>query len=440
MRALKYFFVSCMLTMLFGLFVNTAFAADYYWRFSWSTIQYPSAQSACESEVSSVTELVSVTFNSGGMVAYCNMRRKSDGFQSQISVQRYGDSCPAGTAYNATTGACDVQDQCLAKSSTSSPFSKSGTAPDAYVDLSALNGKPMGIPSTEGCFEGCAASTADQKCTVRVDGQYRCAGMAWFTGQQCSTTGTGSEFVPEDTLVEPDPQTVFTDTPCVYVTQPDGTQRCESERSTEVEGQHCGTVNGVQKCISAPPSKEGVDISTTVDTQANADGSTTTTKTDTATKTSCSGVNSCTSTTTTTTTTTHKGSNGETTSSTSSCTGEDCAKDVGDDQDGDGMDDCQIGGNCEDEFSAPEREGDEPPGFGDAASAFMDRLGASPLLSSVTAISVPSGGSCNFPEANTPIGTISMDSMCDLASTLDGLHAVFLAVWGLAAIRVFMSA
>ncbi|MNR37289.1 hypothetical protein D3C85_1552950 [compost metagenome] len=96
---------------------------------------------------------------------------------------------------------------------------------------------------------------------------------------------------------------------------------------------------------------------------------------------------------------------------------------------------------CEEEeagFESDELE--EVPGFGDSVGTFMSAIESAPLVASITTLDVPSGGSCNFPEGSTPIGTISMDSFCDLASVLDNLSAVFLAMWALAAIRILMSA
>src|SRR5690606_16678177 len=107
----------------------------------------------------------------------------------------------------------------------------------------------------EGCFDGCAASTADQKCITNVSGAYRCKGTAYHTGQSC---GSGGAAPLEEGAVGPDeaPSNYNDTKPCVYASS-NGVATCISESKQGKEGRHCGSVNGVQTCVDSPPSENG---------------------------------------------------------------------------------------------------------------------------------------------------------------------------------------
>lgn len=430
------FFRFSFLTLL--LFISThAFSADYYWTYEFNGPRYSSPTEACKAK------LGTTPFHSIGplnAVAFmCYYKRASDGYIGQSGgVDRSGDSCPADTVYNAQNGECEAPepDECEEKAGESTTFTKSGTAPDAYAVV--LPGGTLG-QETSACFSGCVVSTSDQKCVVNPVGNYTCQGKAYYTGQKCTT---GAEVDYTDSPKEPEPETITKDKPCQYIEQADGTLRCDSEKSTVKEGQSCGTVNGVKKCYDTKPTKDGVEIETEVKTETKPDGSSTTTKTDTATKTTCSGINSCTSTTTTTTTTIEKDADGKTNSISGVCTGEACPdKNTNPDGDGDGFGDC-TGEDCGEgsggSFNTPEFE--EVGTIAETTSAFIARVDASPLLSTVSSIGLSGQGSCSMGSTTTSIGTISASSICDNSHWLDPLYFIFLAIHALAAVRVFLSA
>jgi hypothetical protein len=275
-----------------------------------------------------------------------------------------------------------------------------------------------------------------------VTGAYTCRGVAYFTGQSCETSGTGTEVTEAGSdTPEPEPQIITEEQPCEYAEQADGTLACNSEKSVEKEGQSCGTVNGVRKCVDAAPSKNGIDIRTEVTTEPLADGGTKTTKKDVATVTKCTGINQCTTTTTTNTTTTTTDANGKVIQLGGSCTGPACPDaNTNPDGNGDGFGDCVVssGAGCDGEY--PELE--EGDSFGDATEKFMDRVEASPLVSAVSELQFAAGGSCSFASFTAPIiGTHSFQSMCTWAADwMAPIRAIMLAVWALVAIRTLMEA
>jgi len=268
----------------------------------------------------------------------------SGAYNANHVVNRYGDSCPAASTWDPLEGRCKPDNQCQNLVGTTFPFSKSGTGPDDYMNFSA-DGK-ISIPQQAGCFNQCIASTLDQKCVAKVSGAYYCKGTAEYTGAQCGSSGTSpvEEDSTPDTPLEPKTETV--DKPCIYSADGSGAQVCQSEKSSESEGQHCGEVNGVKKCFDAAPKKDSTKVDSKVTSTTGADGGTTTTKTDTASTTKCDGVNKCTTSTTTNTTTTKKDGSGTTTSVSGSCSGSQCpSKNGNPDGDGDGFGDC-VGENC----------------------------------------------------------------------------------------------
>ncbi len=418
---------------------NFVYAEDYYWTSGYHVgTKFPSAQAACQAIKNDFTNADSVTaVLTAPSNAKCRLVTNGNIYDG-IEVIRAGSGCTLPSVLNPSTGSCEAPepDECEAKKDQSTTFTKSGRAPDSYAIV-----LPQGLlgPNQSACFSSCVVSTADQKCKVNKAGQYTCQGVAYYTGQKC-TTGPEVDFT--DSPKEPEPETITKDKPCQYIEQADGTLRCDSEKSTEKEGQHCGEVNGVKKCVDTKPTKNGIDIKTEVKTETKPDGSTTTTKTDTATHTTCSGINSCTSTTTTTTTTTEKDANGKTNSISGTCTGAACPdKNTNPDGDGDGFGDCATG-DCSESGGGPlgSPELEEVSGFGESTDDFVNRVGASPIFTAIDGISLNGSGSCSMSSATTSIGKISADSFCDNSHWLDPLYYIFLAIHALAAVRVFLSA
>lgn len=465
MRSFNYcrvlLFVVCLL--ISGL--SPASSTLYWKQPAISAQQFSSASAACAAAVAYLASTGSINSTaypivgpisgtpSTGYAAYCRYNGTKANGDPLCSTQCAGLSnvttfgqCNSPDTFDPSTGECNPpepppdENPCAAKTGTGSPFSKSGSGGDGYYSFSG----GYGAPAQSGCFDTCTASTVDQKCTGNLKtNTYKCRGTMYYTGAQCTTSPAPEVDETTDTS-RPEPQTYKDQTPCNYTAGPTGSQVCTSSSTEGKEGQYCGTVNGVKTCIDSKPTQNGIEINTKVETTTNSDGSTTTTKTDTANSTKCTGHNQCTSSSTTTTTTTTKDGNGNTTSVTGSCTGAQCPdKNTNPDGDGDGFGDC-VGDDCSDGggagVTAPELE--EVPGYGDSLQAYFDEIQDAPIVAAVTAISLPSGGSCPTYSATIEyVGTVSTATACDLASNLlTPLHYLFLAIWAFVAVRTTMTA
>lgn len=455
-----------LLLLVFSFFSFSSHASDIYWsQAAVSGQQFSSASAACSAAVAQLASAGSINSGAypivgpvlGGPPSYyyatCKYNyTKTNGDPgcstacSGLSNARTYGACIAPDTFNSSTGECvppappPDENPCASKTGASSPFKRAGSGGDGYYEFSG----DYGSPSQDGCFGGCTANTADQKCTSNLKTlTYSCSGTMYYTGSQCSTSPAPDVDETTDTAT-PNPQAYSDYTPCQYTTNAQGVQVCVSSSTEGKEGQYCGTVNGVKKCIDSKPTQNGIEITTKVETTTNSDGSTTTTKTDTANSTKCSGFNACTSSSTTTTTTTNTNSDGQVISVSGSCTGPQCPdKNTNPDGDGDGFGDC-VGDDCSDGggagVTAPELE--EVPGYGDSLQAYFDEIQGAPIVAAVTAISLPSGGSCPTYSATIEyIGTVSTSTACDLASNLlTPLHYLFLAIWAFVAIRTTMTA
>lgn len=352
-------------------------------------------------------------------------------------MRRGGTECPADTVYDPETGVCNGAPSCSGTAGESFPFSRTGSAGSGeLVWTIASSGSGWQIDDKAACNDGCAATITRSKCVVRVSGDYVCGGTAEYTGEACPASTSGPA-PPVTTEILPEPTTDHSAQPCVYETQPDGTMRCRSETTVEIEGQLCGEFNGQRLCTNRQPKSDGTTIDTTVRTDTQADGSRTITKTDTATKTTCVGAGACTTTTTTTTTTTHQDANGNATGETSTCVGAACPNASNPDGDGDGIGDC-IDGDCGD-GGGPELG--DVPGFGEALGDFWERAGNAPIVSALDGIGLQGTGTCSFPSVTVEyLGTLRFDVICEQSGWLDVLYGLMLAVWSLAAVRLFFTA
>lgn len=428
---------------------SKADAADYQWFSGYGNAAgpYASATAACEAIGKNVNlggGMVRATVGAsrGDGSFYCDAYDASGekiNFYNPPSVYRQGDQCAEGSKYNAVNGSCEPSDHCSAKAGQSTPFSKSGTGPDGYMSIFPVGGGKKSAPSQSGCFNGCAASTAQQKCTVKVAGAYFCRGTAYYTGAACGTSDAPT-LDTSDTSTYPDAQTISDKKPCVYTTGADGSQTCTSETSTEKEGQNCGTYNGQTICADKVPNSEKMKIDTNVSETSNPDGSKVVTKEDVSTKTVCTAVQTCVTTTVTTTTKITKDKDGNTTSSTSTTnttTGTGGKNDgKGSGAEGEGGEGTEEGG----ELATPElEEGDD---YGDSTQKYFNRIKGSPIAQAVEGIQFPEGGSCSFPSATVPyIGTISLNDICGQATDwLAPLRVLMLGVFGFLSLRHLMSA
>lgn len=373
----------------------------------------------------------------------------SNGGRHTLVSRLVGDHCEnPDHVLNPETGACDSTDACQDRAGQQVSLSKSGKGPDAFMYITP-DGSNYAVYGSA-CHDSCQVSTAGHRCLVRVSGDYSCKIDGIYTGDMCVQTpgqGNNDNIDPvvdgADDLELPPPEKTEDYIPCAYEVRPDGSRGCISQNIIEEEGLSCGISNGQMVCSPSTPKKDDLKIETTITETTKPDGSTETTKTDTADYVTCVGAK-CTTSTTTSTTTTSKDGNGNTTSVSGSCTGPLCADKHGDPNgQGDGLGSC-IGPNCSegggdgDGFEGGELG--EVKEFGESVEDFMERVGEAPIMQALQGLAFPSGGSCGFGAASTPIGNISLDGMCTNSHWLDPLYPIFLAVWCFAAIRVFMEA
>lgn len=382
-----------------------------------------------------------------------------------ISVSRQGDSCPAGSTYNSqegrcdpecssgqtlnpATGQCDDDNPCSDKVGSSSPFSISGNIGDSFLT-------PVGgsfVNSDSGCQSGCYGHTNSVKCNLKAGepATYKCSGLLYFTGAQCSS---GSTDVSSSDSPDPGPPDSSDDTDqnCTsWVSGPEGESRtCVSTSSSNRDGQMAGGDS------PSPTPESSTDVQTDTTTKTpNADGGTTITTESNTTNTYCN-LGGCTSTTTTNTTTTTTDASGETTASSSTCSGANCdgVKDgtgtgTGDstgmagsfgDFEGPGI--CDPSAGCSPQLDTASELGDSVPSFGQTMESIHSGISNSPIMSSLASVEWPSGGSCPTYSLELFGGSMSMTEHCDVWSSVQSvLSSVFLAIWAFVAIRVFMSA
>lgn len=370
------------------------------------------------------------------------------GWSRQFLYCEYGDN---GTTCNASCespstmvdGQCvgAVQDPCFASYGQSSGFSISGNSNDPGAFYQPIAGTNWFSHPNTGSFGGCSSTIEPGvKCTVQGDGAFTCTGNA--TNQGVSADPSSGEVEGEECDAETCPdtepsRTSGSDSDCTnWVEDAEGrrTRTCETNSEASQTGEAACMTNGSLVCVKASPTPEK-DTKTRVDDVAEtpqAGGGKKTDTTSTTTKTYCAA-GACTTTSTTNHSTTVTNGDGEVTSETGTCEGDDCA-----------------------EAETPEEEKDEPPkqaelpavgeegdpGYGESLSNFTGRVQSSPLISAVSGIAFPSsGGSCFIGSASLWGGSISFNSFCTMApDLLGGLRYLFLSIWAVAAVRLFMTA
>lgn len=355
------------LILLFFLSSPYVFAQDYYWKvtrpnnssITWGMANTPEA--ACIAATSAAdeytTDASNFVFSHTVFISptryFCRWNVTTSGGGSsytQYYVNRYGSTCPSGTAYNETTGICDP-DECKAKEGQTTGVSKSGLKNDSFltVTYSATLKRNFYNHSPLACVSGCAVDIARSlKCTLDTAGQYRCGGSGTYNGTSCSSENPSAD--PDPNGTDPVPQEKTIDEPCIYGTV-NGVTSCVSRKKIDTEGlfgDSQGACSNPAGCPGADPKSNETKIDTQVTNDPQPNGDTKTTKTDTKTTTICqSSDTNCTVTTTTKTTTTTTNGNGTVTSTTGVCSGPDCSSNTNPDADGDGWGDC-VGDDCGD--------------------------------------------------------------------------------------------
>lgn len=437
-----------LLVVSLGFYSSASLAEDYYWSASGVEGKFSSALEGCQAKASSSYPNWRVGAGHGGGTRVYDCQRQSSNGNWSVSgfVQRFGDSCPGDHTYNGsdpTKPICippEPENPCEDKEGDSEPFSRSGSRNDGWYSTVKTGGKTYGVTPGEACLNGCAA-TLNQNCvyTISAD-KYICVGTAYFTGSACSA---GDPAVDSDPLQrDVEPETNQDDEPCVYVQDGEGRMTCVSKSTLEEDGQNCGMAgppgSEVRVCRPKEANKEEKKTETEIEEKPTPDGGTETVKKDVHTETKCHGSpDNCTTTTTTTTTTTKKDGSGTTTKTEVTCKGAKCGDDGKGGSGGGGG-----GGQGDDDIGTGDLPGnDDVPGFGEALGNFTSKVQGSPIVSSVAAISFPSGGACNMPSANVYlIGSVSFDWFCRNANILDPLYYVMLGIWALGAVRLFMEA
>lgn len=491
---MKYLIQLISITIALFSFSGLAYSETYYWIGIRSGVGYnmefPSATAACDyfhSRYATSTSIIDKTRND--VLVSPDLMRCSFLYYPSTRQDFQRNLCPANSDKVACTPpepngeVCGPKDvtgypkiknasgECVTllladKPSTCKYFKNNVRQVATQVQFDS-NGVPSGPPSIEsvGCvvlpvgpspYANCKQSAPRKACSngICIEMQStvaKCTVTAQFTGEVADgqpgftgDSGGGEGPCDPDKDCTPDtPPTVTDRQPCTYVTDAEGRQSCSSFDYKGVPGEssQCGEVNGQMTCISKqPPTSNGTQIDTKVETKPNQDGTTTTTKTDVRTDVHCTGAGSCQSVTTKTTNVTIKDSNGNTLSSDTKCEGSKCSQGSGKgDGTGTGTGDCIV--DCESqsgEVTGPELG--EVSGFGESLTDFMSGVEQTPLMSAISGIGLTGSGSCSFPSATTMIGTISFDSICTNSGWLDPLYYVFLAVWAFLAVRVLMSA
>lgn len=496
-QAYFFLFIICATLLFLPQFSR---ADDYYWYDQADpNIRFSSPQQQCRSVVLAYGDPSSTFWRLRDDPAIPDQRKFCDAYGTFLQTYKTWTfvrlPCPTGTTFNSQTGVCQAPQepngevcgpkhpqtalpkilnsagQCVdfeyADKPSQCKFAESRVrSVITYVQFDS-NGVPSGPPTVDAqgcvavpigpnpyknckqpaprknCFNGICVElqSTTAKCNVAV--QFTGAagdGEFGFTGN----SGDGEGPCDPDTDCTPETPPIETDRqPCNYHYDSPERQSCVSFDYKGVPGEssQCGQVNGVMQCIAKrPASSNGTQIDTTVETKSNPDGTTTTTKTDIRTDVICSGPNACQSVTTKTTNVTIKDSNGNATSSETKCEGAKCGKGIGKgDGSGTGQGDCIV--NCDEEDSqvtAPELG--EVASYAESIQAFQAAIEGSPIMSAVSSIALTGSGSCNMGSTNTAIGTISLDYICTNSNWLDDLYFVFLAIWGLAAVRVLLSA
>ena len=350
-------------------------------------------------------------------------------------------SCPPGQKWDNTLNppVCVAQDACLAKAGQSTGFKINGNHNDPNSFYQPAGQQWTHSNQVKGDSGGCNATVlAGTRCTVYGNGDFKCTGNAVFDG----TSGDG-EAPPPDTEActdcpdEPAPPTSTSDSECSqWVTDAEGrrTRTCETSAKADQPGKAKCLTDGSLKCVAAEPTPQ-TDTKTRVDDvkeTPTADGGKKTETTSTTTKTYCAA-GACTTTNTTNKTTVVTNGNGEVTSETGTCTGDDCAEPQTPEEEKD---------EAPAQAELPEVGEDGDPSYSDSLDNFIDRVNGSPLISAVNSIAFPSGGgSCNMGSASLWGGSISFNSFCSMApDILGGLRFLFLSIWAIAAVRLFMTA
>lgn len=227
-----------------------ALATDYYWSNRLTGTHYSSAVAACTALAGTDPDspLVATEITATGDSAFCRQRRLSDGYEYGLMVHRYGDACPSGTQYNASTGECVGTANCsttVGKQITSALACAYNTSLKTYVCDDQIT------------YQGCVYTGAGKKTCVTdlATGKPTCTGEFFGSGE---SAGISPDTCTTDSCTTPaDPGT--TDQQCVTTgglticndPQKPGCTTVNGSTACASDGATCGFFNNVQLCTDA---------------------------------------------------------------------------------------------------------------------------------------------------------------------------------------------
>lgn len=379
------------LVVLFCLLGLPVFAANYTWKLTGTQLFYNGGIIASSPEQLCTQSQKYPNDGSAGVlydgyvltsssVGYCKGHNISTNAQFTVNFARFGDSCPAGTTYNAATGACESDNLCQ---------QAIGASTNYYVKTQ-LDADPPDQVDINGCL---AQFGGVITCRNTTDGYGVCTGTATITGEQ---TTTSSPIAGDPATADDTPQVKSEELPCSPTTDPaTGASVCTTQSTFSQPGEStCGTMDGKLVCTEVVKSKSDDKIvETKTQTTTNPDGSTTKTTTTTTAKTSCVGINNCTSTTTTETKTGGTNADGSAKPDTSSCTGTGCTDPTKTDEEkaGEGLSSGELQKPKQGNYDDALVEWDQK--IADAKQEFKDKLAKiKELATSSSALNLSAGG------------------------------------------------
>lgn len=434
--------------------------------------RYPSGTAACKS-LSSVADFIQETTTVGRcMLGYSFLAQVNsstemcpNGHGSDLKCNATLPTCPGGVTFNPDTNSCPAVDpnvaRCAALANQQSNVVVTGNTNDPNSKVKQ-NGTKYTTNSREFSIGGCKvdiglSTGGGGKCIFKADGIYACRFPVGYSGEVTPTGTPDDQQLPQD----PEPSaTSDSDSSCTeWAAQAGGSQKREcTSTSTAVQdgASSCERGNYNSECFKPSPVPES-------DTNTKHDEITETPQSDggkkTVTKSTVTNVyckeGACTTKTTVTTTTKTSDGSGTTVSENVTCAGPACPKPGGSGSgsgggsgtgEGEGEGDGEFGspgsGNFPDAADAlPEIGEDGDLTYEESTQAYYDRIMDSPIVSSITNITVPGGGSCSVGSASLFGGSVSFNDFCTMApQVLAGLRIIFICIWAWAAIRLFMTA
>lgn len=355
--------------------------------------------------------------------------------------QRYIEECPEGTVLENSYCVAPAADPCADKLDQPTSFTKSYPSIDDYSSTCKV--------SVNGCqVDTCSIGTMECE-TNGETGEFICEGEGIYTG----ITSVGTDEPVTNTPPEKhEPLETGSNQSCTEPVTNGATTSysCITDsNATEYSSSNCSTgeVNGVMGLHCTKPAYVPEHDSKTrtdeVSETTNADGTKTTTTVSTTDSTRCKA-GDCSTSSTTTTTTTNTGANGEPISTETICKGAKCDNPTTSEDESEEEKD-----GVPSEYTPPDAsealpeigDGEPAPSYAETMESFTDRVSGSPIVSGLSNLTVPTGGTCGLGSLDLFGSSISTSSFCDIApSVLGGLRYLFLAIWAWAAIRLFFTA